>query len=311
MPQPFDYTMSNLYTATTQPNTIHVSNTGLSYMYRKQLFEKALAVYTFTMPDEWDPDYFKTCLFMYGSVTVFDSELFGVIPQFGTMSGFNVFYQPSESIVCNPLLPKINRLKIGRDCEVIKLRPDYTGIMDIVGYYADQMALIAEAFTCDIQNSKLSYVFGAKNEAQAQSYKKMYDNVYKGEPCVVIDNQLLNNDGTPTWTTFTQNLKQTYIGDMLIDALNAIEDRYCTLIGIDNANTDKRERLIAPEVEANKAETKALSSLWMDEIKRGMDKCNTMFDLGLKVELSPVGKGVVNNGEGVRTGNVQRKPESV
>ena len=95
---------------------------------------------------------------------------------------------------------------------------------------------------------------------------------------------------------------------MLIDALNAIEDRFCTLIGIDNANTDKRERLISSEVAANKAETKALSSLWLEEIKAGMEKCKNMFGITLDCELSEVGRGVQN---GIGIGNVQRKPESV
>lgn len=311
MPSFFDYTLSNLYTAGQQPNTIHVSDTGLSYMFRKQLFEKAISVFDFNMPDNWDKDYFRYSLFMFGNVTIFDSGVFGVIPQYGALSGYNVFYMPDEALVANPLLPSINRLKIGRDCEVIKLRPDYSGIMDIVGYYADQMALITETFTCDIQNSKLSYIFMATNEAQAQAYKKMYDSIYKGEPNVVIDKKLLGPDGEPQWQSFNQALKNTYIGDLLIDALNAVEDRFCTLIGIDNANTDKRERLISSEVEANKAETKALSSLWLDTMQKGIRKANEMFSLDLSVKLSQVGKGITADGKGVNIGDVQGKPASV
>lgn len=311
MPSFFDYTLSNLYTAGQQPNTIHVSDTGLSYMFRKQLFEKAISVFDFSMPDNWDKDYFRYSLFMFGNVTIFDSGVFGVIPQFATLSGYNVFYMPDEALVANPLLPSINRLKIGRDCEVIKLRPDYSGIMDIVGYYADQMALITETFTCDIQNSKLSYIFMATNEAQAQAYKKMYDSIYKGEPNVVIDKKLLGPDGEPQWQSFNQALKNTYIGDLLIDALNAVEDRFCTLIGIDNANTDKRERLISSEVEANKAETKALSTLWLDTMQKGIRKANDMFNLDLTVKLSQVGKGIAADGKGVNIGDVQGKPASV
>lgn len=308
MNPPFDYTTGNLISAGYQPNQIHVSDSGLSMMFRKQLLEKAFSVFRFTLPDTWDLDFFRFTLFMFGHVTVFDSGIFGVIPQYGALSGYNVFYMPAESIVANPLLPNVNRLKIGKDCEIIKLRPTFSGIMDIVGYYADQMALTTESFTCNVQNSKLAYVFGAKNEAQAQAFKKMYDQIYSGNPVTVIDKQMFNDDGTPSWNTFQQNIKQTYIGDLLIDAINAIEDRFCTLIGIDNANTDKRERLISSEVEANKAETKALSSLWLEEIKAGMEKCNNMFGLSLACELSEVGRGVQN---GISIGNVQRKPESV
>jgi len=307
---PFDYTTSNLYTAGYQPNTIQVSDTGLSMMFRKQLFEKAISVFDFTLPETWDKDFFRFVLFMHGSITIFESSRFGVIPQYGALSGYNVFYMPDEAIVSNPLLPDVQRLKIGKDCEVIKLRPDFSGIMDIVGYYADQMALITETFTCDVQNSKLAYIFAAQNEAQAQAYKKMYDNIYKGEPNIVIDKKLLGPDGEPQWQTFNQNLKQTFIGDVLIDSLNAVEDRFCTLVGINNANTDKKERLISSEVNANNAEVKALSSVWLDEIQKGIQKANDMFGLSLAAKLSEVGKGVNENGQSVGTGNVQGKPTS-
>ena len=74
MPSFFDYTLSNLYTAGQQPNTIHVSDTGLSYMFRKQLFEKAISVFDFTMPDNWDKDYFRYSLFIHVSFLISKME---------------------------------------------------------------------------------------------------------------------------------------------------------------------------------------------------------------------------------------------
>ena len=40
------------------------------------------------------------------------------------------------------------------------------------------------------------------------------------------------------------------------------------------------------EVNANNSDTKALSSLWLDEMKKTMTKANDMFGLSLNVEFN-------------------------
>ena len=57
-------------------------------------------------------------------------------------------------------------------------------------------------------------------------------------------------------------------------------------IGVPNANTEKKERLITDEVNANNIETQTKFSLWLDEIKRGFEKANKLFNLDLSVNPS-------------------------
>jgi hypothetical protein len=48
-------------------------------------------------------------------------------------------------------------------------------------------------------------------------------------------------------------------------------------VGIPNANTDKRERLITDEVNSNNVETEILAADWMDNIQRAITEVNDMF----------------------------------
>ena len=57
-----------------------------------------------------------------------------------------------------------------------------------------------------------------------------------------------------------------------------------TEIGIPNANTDKRERLVTDEVNANNVETASRCEMWLESIKAGMEKANNMFGLSLDVD---------------------------
>ena len=142
--EPFDYQTLNFYNANRSPSTVHVKNTRLRAYFRKYLFQKAISVFKWKIPKGWDTDYFLYTLYGMGYIVVLNTDEFGVICQAGTLGGYNLYYHPSYAIVTNPLLRKTITANIDRDCAVIKLMPDYTGIMDIVGFYADQMALAAE-----------------------------------------------------------------------------------------------------------------------------------------------------------------------
>ena len=94
----------------------------------------------------------------------------------------------------------------------------------------------------------------------------------------------LDDTGKPTWTPFQQNLQNTYIGDQLLADMRKIEAMFDTDIGIPNANTDKKERLVTDEINANNVETATRCELWLDSIRKGIDRANAMFNLSLSVD---------------------------
>ena len=60
-------------------------------------------------------------------------------------------------------------------------------------------------------------------------------------------------------------------------------DQFNTKIGIPNANTQKRERLISSEVLANDIDTKALINVWLDTMRTDMEQVNDHYGLNLSV----------------------------
>jgi len=281
---PINYQYINLMNASVNPSQIHTKNTELYHYFIRYLLQKVFSVYEFEgLPETWDLDYFRYVLFIMGYIPVFDTAEFGPVAIDGTLSGMNLYYRPNKVIIANPVLGS-RTLEIGKDTELIRLTPDYLGIMDLVGYYADILSLITESASTNILNSRLAYVFRAKNKTSAEGFKKMFDKIMSGEPAVFIDNKMVNADGTPTWDTFLNNLNNNFIADKLANELKNWEDRFNTDIGIPNANTQKRERLITDEVNANNVDTRSKVDLWLDEMTRSMDKVNKMFNLSLSVK---------------------------
>ena len=78
--------------------------------------------------------------------------------------------------------------------------------------------------------------------------------------------------------------------------MRKIEAEFDTEIGIPNANTDKAERLITDEVNANNVETATRCELWLESIKKGVDKANSMFGLSISVDWRVNPQTEINDG---------------
>lgn len=281
---PANYDTKNLFNSIISPSTVHCKNTRLQRYFRRYLMQKAISVFKWTVPDTWDLDYFLYTLYGYGYCAIINTDEFGVIPQWGALGGYNVFYRPTYVMITNPLIKEMKRPTIGVDCTMIKLEPDYGSIADLVSYYADMMALCSESVAINLVNSHVATVFPAANKTVAESYKKMYDKIASGEPAVVVDKNLFSDTGEPTWTPFQTNLSQEYIADKILADMRKIEAMFDTDVGIPNANTDKKERLVTDEVNANNVETATRCELWLDELKKGCNETKAMFGIDISVD---------------------------
>lgn len=282
IPALYDYI--NTYNQGFSPSTVHVKNTALQNFFKKYLFQTATSVFKWELPESFNRDYFLSVLYAWGFIGVVYTDKFGAICQAGALYGYDVYRQPTHIIISNPLLKGILQPRIGTECTIFKLQPDWGGIMDLVSYYADMMALASESASINFLNSHVANVFPAKNKRTAESYKKLYDNVAGGEPAVVIDSTLFKEDGSVAWEVFQQDLKENYIASDLLSDLLKIKNMFCTEIGIPNANTEKRERLVTDEVNANNIETQTRCELWLESLKKSAAATNEMFGTNISVD---------------------------
>ena len=276
---PYMYDYRNAVISQVEPSTVHARDTVISWYWRRWLLQKAMSLFTWTLPENWDRDYFLYCLYCWGFVAIVKTDKYGVIPQSCTLGGLNVFYRPTFALISNPLLKGILQPTIDEQCTLFKLRPDYAGIMDVTSHYAELLAMCTETVASNLYNSQLAYVFAASNKAAAESFKKLYDQIHSGNPAAVIDKSLMDKDGKPTWTAFEQNIRNVFICPELQAFKKDILDEYLTLIGIPTANTEKRERLIVDEVNANNVETAIDWDRSLEGLQKTCQKTREMFDI--------------------------------
>ena len=279
----------------------HNINNETAQYFAQYLLQDLFSVFKWNLPAEWNKDYFLYNLYLRGYVGVINTPVYGTIVQAGSLDGRDLYYQPKYFRVTNPAITGDIVRTVGTNCTIIKLQQNYRSVCDLLKFYITKLSLMAEAIDMNIVNSKLAYVFSVDNNAASESFRKMFDKINSGEPAVYVDKNLFNDDGTPRWNVFTNNLAQNYITPDLLSDMRKIREMFLTEIGIPNANTDKRERLIDSEVNANNVETRSLADLWLENLKECCTRANEMFNINISVDWRNDNESSVDNNEPVRS----------
>lgn len=290
MNPPYFYDYININTAEgVSPSQVHVNNTILFNYFRRHILLKAVSVFKWKLPKHWQRTLFLYTLYCFGHVAIVQTDKFGILPQPCTLGGRGVQYEPTYAIISNPLLRGILQPRIGTQCAVVRMMPDYGGIMDIVNYYAREMAVAVETMELNLLNSKLSYVFGipegGNKKAKAETLKKLYDRIASGVPASFVDAELTTREGRPNWLLFSQDVGKNFIVPELQEAIRKLECEFAAAVGIPaDLSQNKKERTNTEEVSANNIETAAGPSLWLELTREGLDQANRIFGLNLSAD---------------------------
>lgn len=286
---PYYYTDLNVIGSSMIPSTLHANNTVLTQFFARYLLMEIFSIFKFKLLPNWAKNYFLYTLFGFGYLAVVQTRQFGVICQQAGLRGYDVYYQPTNAIIVNPCLTGILEPRIGQQCTIVKIKDDYGGIMDLVNYYANEMAIASEVYEVNMWNSRLAYMFAAKNKAGAEGLKKAFDQIMTGNTAVFYDDKLKIDRGSgqreEPWTAFANNLKNNFIAPELLDVLRRLKELFCTDMGIGSVRSDKKERMITAEAESTQRETESKVEVMLENIKEGFEQANRMFGIDLSVEL--------------------------
>ena len=290
---PLNYESLNLINGTHLPSSIKNVNNRSFRFWERSLFQRACSVIIAEkIPAAWEGsvrDFLYYVLFASGYVCVWHSAEFGDCFQPCGLSGRDFYYQPTEAIIANPAIRDTLRLKIGKECEILKLTPDYSGVWDVISFYADRLSQLDNAINMSIVNGKFSFILGARNKVAGQVIKKILDKINSGDPAVVYDMKLLN-DPTDKDSPFQMldfgNIKEKYLTTMQLQDLQTILNNFDAEIGIPTIPYAKKERMVTDEAQSRMIDSTSRSQVWIDCLNSSCEKVNALFpQMGLKFRL--------------------------
>lgn len=288
---PMNYEQINNINSLYIPSNIKYVNTQVFNFWERSLFQRAISVITINVPKDWEgnvKDFLYWCLFRFGHVGVFRTNELGTVFNPGTFKGFDFYYQPTNYLIANPALEKSLDLEIGTECELIKLTPDYRGIWDIISYHAEKLSLLDSAINMSILNSKMPWILGAKNKAVAQTLKKIFDKVNRGDPLVIFDAKLANDPVSKDepWQFLERKyVKDSYLTPEQLQDFQTILNNFDCEIGIPTIPYQKKERMVTTEADSRIIDSTSRSVVWKETLDNSFTQVNDMFGLGLSCEL--------------------------
>lgn len=284
---PYSYQELNLMNGTYTPSEIHSADDYTYWYWFRCLFQRATSILDFEFPEELklkaeDIDFFYYCLFKYGFVVFFKSNIFGLCFQPATLNGFDFYYQPTEAIVTNPALIESLELKIHKNCELLKLSPDYLGVFDIIDFYAKKLANMSCSLDMTVENSKTAFVLTGKTKSAIQTLKKIADKISQGITTIVFDSRVVDTkEDVQPFTWLTRNAKDSYVGNLLLQDMQTVLNMFDREIGIPTIPYEKKERMVDFESKSAIIDSSSRLATWIKSIENSIDDINAMFDINI------------------------------
>jgi len=289
---PLNYEHINVAAGLNSPSSIKSCDNKSFWYWQRALFQRAAYRIEFDLPETWQGrirDFFLYCLYRFGFVAISKNDKYGQFFQACTLSGYDFYYQPTRCIISNPDYNA--ELEIGKECEILKLTPDYMGIFDIIDFYATQLSELDNAINIGIINSKYGFIIAAKNKQSAETLKKAMDNINSGEPMVIYDKKALcpndPDDGEEPWQIWERGVDKNsyYVPEQLQDRqtlLNAFDNE----IGIPTIPYQKKERMVTEEAASRINDSQSRVSVWLDTLTDSIKEVKKLYpDIRLEARL--------------------------
>lgn len=288
-----------------EPSEVNGQWTARTLFYRERLDIAVRGLFEVKAPDDWDEDYMLYLLIHEGVFCITESVA-GILPFRTSFAGNTYMNTPKRCVISVPDFKEMQRT-ISKDCEIIYLQREGTGYgfhtyNSLINITAERLASADACIDVNLMNSRVAYIAEAETKAQADTIKAMYSKVTTGEPLVVMrkgsaDSKIIS-DGMHV---FFGNVKNNFIADVVQDEKRSIVNEFLTWCGVNNANTDKKERLITGEVDSNNQELECNMSHFKSILKKQVKKVHKLypeikdtFNIEFRFDPSNVSRGLMN-----------------
>ena len=272
-----------------RPYEVSGINDISSSYYFQYLLRMTKGIFDISVPEHWDSDFLLDTLLLNGCFGIFEhnSEPLAMNCQ---PFGVNMYYKPTEFNIANPVLGNFSKI-IGENGALIYLEEDPNGggqfrtIRPLLTFYAYKLAACDKCIDQSLMNSGVAAIFSASSKKAAESFKAMYDDIAEGKPAVFVDEELGLASSNSRNLQYTP-AKDNFVCDKVQIEKRCIIEEFLTAIGINNANTDKRERLNADEVNSNNNECYVATEVWRRNLKETTAQAKKLFpDLDFSITI--------------------------
>lgn len=244
-----------------------------------RLMSLARIVYKWeNLPDGIDERWIEKYLFNDGKCVFYKDELLGFIVSKCNQQGkLNPYDEPTHVRTHGTGLQS-RVLEVDEECVIIGNNSEFVPTNRSASLTAYKLTNIDRAIDINVNAQKTPTLILC-DEKQRKTMLEIYKKWDGNEPVIFGDKSLENNPITVAKTDAPIVFKELELQKHMV--LNS----FLTLIGINNANQDKRERLVNDEVQANNQHVEMSGNIFLASRQEAVRKINKMFNLDIKVSV--------------------------
>lgn len=246
-----------------------------NYYYRLMLIAKSLFKWD-NLPNGINEKWIEKYLFSEGGCIFFHDPTYGyMVTKFSTSGKLNFYDEPTKvNAYATDYISTEHENNV--DCVIIRNNDDMIPTFPTIQLYAHDLTNIKRTIDTNIIAQKMPNIILCTDK-QRVSLKQVMKQKNDNEPVIYGDKGLDPNQIT------VLNTNTPIVFDKLQIQKNNIWNECMTFLGINNANTDKRERLVDDEVQANNQLIQVNSDVMLKAREQACKLINDMFGLNISV----------------------------
>lgn len=257
------------------------------YYFRLMLIARALFKWD-NLPNGIDEKWIERYLFSEGNCMFFkDPEKGFMVTGIGETGPLNYYDEPTT---IKPIAPNFvytgPTLTNNINAVIIRNNDDMLPTSPTIQLYAYKLTNIDRTIDTNIIAQKTPTVVKCSDK-QKLSFKNAINQRNDNEPVIYADK------GMNTEDIQTLDIKAPVVFDKLQIQKHAVWNECMTYLGINNANMDKRERLVDDEVQANNEQVQASEDIFLKARKKACEEINKIFGTNISVKRRNLSKNVL------------------
>ena len=253
------------------------NTTFMDYYYRIE--EIAINMFEWAnLPDSVDERFIELILCEYGYGVYFDDPVLGnLFLTCMTMEPLDVYRYPTKRRAYS--VNDYQKELTNKDSVLVYNNYLHTNTLTTIILYARRLADIERSIEVNIRAQKTPVLVTCE-EAQQLTMKNAYKDYDGNMPVIFANTGIVDPRSIQSIQT-----QAPFVADKLMIIKRQIWNEMLTFFGVENGNSEKKERLITDEVMSNLGSVQAQRYIMLNSRRKAADQINKMFGTNIEVNF--------------------------